>query len=313
MCLQAAGSAERRDHQKNLMFKNLNLGALGITGRQSEVIELTLSHGFKGLDLDLVEFGHQVQASGLPHARRLIDSARLRIGSVRLSLDWNCDTAAFDAQLEKLAVQIQPAAQIGCTRAIADLDPASEHKPYHENFELHRRRYGKLAEVLGRQGLKLGLGFLAPIALGRDRTYPFIQTADAFLLLLKSITSPNVGLALDVWHWHLGGGTAEQIAALGPGKVVTVGLADADPDTTAENADRALRRLPGTTGVIDAAKFLSVLAAAKYDGPVTALPSAAVFAGQSRERIVKQTAEALDSVWKVAGLQPARPGAFSRV
>ncbi len=149
------------------MFKNLNLGALGISGRQSEVIELTLSHGFKGLDLDLVEFGHQVQASGLPHARRLIDSARLRIGSVRVTLDWDCDTAAFDAQLEKLAGEIQLAQQIGCTRAITDIDPGSDNKPYHENFELHRRRYGKLAELLGRYGLKLGLGFLAPLGLRR--------------------------------------------------------------------------------------------------------------------------------------------------
>ncbi|HEY1785473.1 MAG TPA: TIM barrel protein [Pirellulales bacterium] len=295
------------------MFKNLNLAALGMSGRQSEVIELTLSHGFKGLDLDLVEFGHQVQASGLPHARRLIDSARLRIGSVRLSLDWNCDTAGFDAQLERLAGDIQLAQQIGCTRAITDIDPASDNKPYHENFELHRRRYGKLAELLGRQGLKLGLGFLAPLGLRKDRTYQFIQTADAFLLLLKSISSPNIGMALDLWHWHLGGGTIDQIRALGAGKIVTVGLADADPDTTAENADRAVRQLPGATGVIDCAEVLSLLSAGKYDGPVTALPSPSIFVGQSRERIAKQTAEALDKVWKAAGLQTARAGMVSRV
>jgi sugar phosphate isomerase/epimerase len=295
------------------MFKNLNLGALGITGRQSDVIELTLSHGFKGVDLDLVEFGHQVAATGLPHARRLIDSARLKIGSVRVALDWASDTAAFDAQLEKLSADIQLVQQIGCTRAITDIDPASDNKPYHENFELHRRRYGKLAEMLGRHGLKLGLGFLAPLALRDDRTYQFIQSAEAFLLLFKSISSPNVGVALDLWHWHLGGGTADQIRALGAGKIVTVALADADPDTTAENADKAVRRLPGATGVIDAAEILKILAAGKYDGPVTAVPSPVVFEGQSRERVVKQTAEALDSVWKAAGLQPARPGMVSRV
>ncbi len=123
-------------------------------------------------------------------------------------------------------------------------------------------------------------------------------------MLLKSISSPNVGAALDLWHWHLGGGTIDQIRALGAGKIVTVALADADPGTTAENADRAVRRLPGATGVIDAAEVLSLLVAGKYDGPVTALPSLVVFDGQGREQIVKQTAESLDNVWKAAGLQP---------
>ena len=37
------------------MFRNLNTEALGITGQDSEIIELVLSFGFKGLDLDLVE------------------------------------------------------------------------------------------------------------------------------------------------------------------------------------------------------------------------------------------------------------------
>jgi sugar phosphate isomerase/epimerase len=295
------------------MFKNLNLGALGISGRQSEVIELTLSHGFKGVDLELAEFGHQVEGTGLAHSRRLLDSARLKIGSVRLALQWDCDTPAFDAQLEKLSTDIQMVKTMGCTRAITDIDPASDTRPYHENFELHRRRYGKLAETLGRHGLKLGLGFLAPTALREAHQNSFIQTVEPFLMLVKSISSPNVGVALDVWHWHLGGGTIDQIRALAAGKIVTVALADADPDTTAANADRAIRRLPGATGVIDSAQVVSILAAGKYDGPVTAMPSPAAFAGEGREQIVKQTAQSLDALWKAAGLQTARPGMVSRV
>ena len=94
---------------------------------------------------------------------------------------------------------------------MSDIDPASDLRPYHENFELYRRRYGKLAELLGRYGLKLAIGFLAPLALRGDRVYSFIQTTDAFLLLFKLISSPNVGVALDLWHWHLGGGSLDQI------------------------------------------------------------------------------------------------------
>ena len=66
------------------MFKNLNTEALGVSGTQNEVIELALSHGFKGLELDLPAFAEQVEARGLAHSRRLLDSARLRLGSFRL-------------------------------------------------------------------------------------------------------------------------------------------------------------------------------------------------------------------------------------
>ena len=43
-----------------------------------------------------------------------------------------------------------------------------------------------------------------------------MQAVDAFLMLLKSIDSANVGVALDLWHWHFGGGTLEQIQARRP-------------------------------------------------------------------------------------------------
>ena len=38
------------------MFKNLSPETLGISGQQNEVIELALSFGFKGIDLNAVEF-----------------------------------------------------------------------------------------------------------------------------------------------------------------------------------------------------------------------------------------------------------------
>ena len=48
------------------MFRNLSTEGLGVSGRQSEIIELALSFGFKGIDLDLVDFQQQVQVNGLP-------------------------------------------------------------------------------------------------------------------------------------------------------------------------------------------------------------------------------------------------------
>ena len=58
------------------MFKNLNSGALGVTGHQSEIIELALSFGFTSIDLNVVEFAMQARLKGVPYARRLFDSPR---------------------------------------------------------------------------------------------------------------------------------------------------------------------------------------------------------------------------------------------
>jgi sugar phosphate isomerase/epimerase len=292
------------------MFKNLNVEALGVSGRPSEIIELALSNGFKGLDLDLADFAAQVQTYGLAHARRVFDSSRLKLGSFDLVLDWDLDPLGFKKELEGRAKQFELAQQLGCTRAVTIVQPASDQRPYHENFDTHRRRYVDLGDVLAGYGIRLDVGLSTDSRLREGRAFQFIQAVDAFLMLFKSIDSANVGVALDLWHWHLGGGTLDQIRSIGD-KIVTVNLADADPGMTARNADENTRRLPGETGVIDSAAVLTALGEVHYDGPVTAMPSKAVFAGLGREKIVKQTAAALDTVWKAAGLG-LRPGAMSR-
>ena len=46
------------------MFKNLDPSALGVAGHQSEIIELALTFGFRGIDLDIVEFAGRMKVHG---------------------------------------------------------------------------------------------------------------------------------------------------------------------------------------------------------------------------------------------------------
>ena len=287
------------------MFKNLGPQALGISGRESEVIELALSHGFKGLDLDLVDFAEQVKTQGMARAARLIQSARLKIGSFCVPVRWEEDSPDYQTDLEKLPELAQLAQQMGCTRATVTIEPASDSRPYHENFEFHRRRFAEIAGVLAPYEIRLGIGFLAPRCCRTGHSFPFVQVADAAILLLRSIGAPNVGLAFDSWHWHLAGGTLDQLRAVQGDKIVTVSLADCDADTTAENARLESRRLPDAGGSFDAVAVLSTLAELRYDGPVTPAPDKSQFVAQSREKVVKQAGTALDRVWKAAGLNTA--------
>jgi len=287
------------------MFKNLSTEALGISGRDSELIEWALSFGFKGLDLNLVEFAAQAQEQGLPKARRLIDSARLKIGSVRLPVRWEDDPAEYKADMDNLPNLAGLAQQMGCTRAITTIEPAGDARPYHENFEFHRRKFSDMAAALEPFGIRLGLEFLAPARHKKDRAFQFIQSVDAVLMLLRMISAPNVGLAFDSWHWLVGGGTLEQLKGLPVDKIISVSLADAEPGLNSAEADETSRRLPGETGVPDSTALLDWLAEQRYDGPITPKPHPSRVAGQGRDKIVKAAGAAIDQVWKAAGLNPA--------
>jgi len=288
------------------MFKNLCVEALGISGQPNEVIEVALSNGFKGIDLDLTAFAAQVEARGLGHARRLLDSSRLKLGTFALPIEWKVeDETQYRQEIEKLRPLAELAQQMKCARATATIEPASDRRPYHENFEFHRRRIAEVSDFLATYGIRLGIGFVAPAHARADKTFQFIQAADAALLLISSVAATNVGLVLDLWHWHLAGGTLDQMRNLPAERIVKVIVSDAEPGVTAESATDESRRLPGETGVIDVPAVLTHLAEIGYEGPITPKAHPAHFGGQSRDKIVRTAAAALDQVWKAAGLNPA--------
>ena len=122
------------------MFKNLDPSALGVAGHQSEILELALTYGFRGIDLNLVEFAGRVKLHGMGYARRLLTSAKIRVGTFPLPLDCDTDDESFKRQLASLPEYTQIAAELGCTRTLCSIAPAGDKRPYHENFEFHRKR-----------------------------------------------------------------------------------------------------------------------------------------------------------------------------
>jgi sugar phosphate isomerase/epimerase len=294
------------------MFKNLSLEALGISGTQNETIELALSNGFKGIDLDLLELGRQVEARGMPHARRLLDSAKLKYGGFELPLPLSSDDAAWQRDLEQLKKLAALAAELGCTRAVTTLAPASDERPYHQNFEFHRQRLGAAAGVLEPLGVRLGVGFLAPAEQRQGMQFEFIYQFAPLLMLLNMVGRRNVGVVLDLWQLHAAGGGLDEIRGLAADQVVAVRVADFPADAPREAARDEQRLLPGETGVIDTPAALVALAEKGYDGPVTPYPHRSHFQGQRREEIARRAGQALDAVWKSAGLSPAGKLAAAR-
>lgn len=287
------------------MYKNLSKEALGITGHQSELIELTLSHGFRGMDLDGAEFLQRVKASSLAHASRLLTSAKLKLGSFALPVDIEADDAEFEQQLVAAEALAEAAAAVKCDRAILVLSPGSDLRPYHENFELHRQRLGKIAAALAKHQVRLAVGVRAAASLRAGKSFEFIHNYEALLVLLNMVGSANVGLHLDLWQWVVGGGRVEDLRKIPAGKVMTVTLSDLPADVTLDQAAPEQCLLPGETGAIDAAAALVALAELGYDGPVSPQVDRSQLTVQNREQVVKLASQKLEEVWKAAGLSPA--------
>jgi sugar phosphate isomerase/epimerase len=287
------------------MFRNLSTDSLGVSGRQSEIIEMALSFGFKGVDLDLADFQEQVKVNGLPRARRLLDSAKLKIGTFRLPLVWDDTDEIYQQGLQSLGESLKLAAEVGATRAVTSLAPANDTRPYHENFEFHRRRLTELGEVLAPHGMRLGIELLASAAARKDRAYQFIYTLDALAMLVSMIRSTNVGIVLDPWQIHAGGGTLDDVQKIGGTRIVAVYLSDAPADVPPAELTDEQRLLPGETGAIDSAAVLTRLAEWGYDGPVTPRAHKSRVVAMRREQVVKLAGQRLDEAWKSAGLNAA--------
>ena len=84
------------------MYKNFSPSALGITGRQSELIELALTYGFRGMDIDMSEMRRRASRSTPVEAFKYLKATDLSIGSYRLDIDLDADEETFKTQLTGL-------------------------------------------------------------------------------------------------------------------------------------------------------------------------------------------------------------------
>jgi sugar phosphate isomerase/epimerase len=287
------------------MFKSLSAGAIGVRGTTEEIAKLAGAHGFGGMELDGVEAADLMERGELDTLRAIYAGSGLRPGAVGLPVQFRADEETFQRDLAGLPRVAKAAAAMGCQRCATWLLPASDELAFAENFELHRRRLKACAEVLGEHGCRLGLEFVGPRTARAGKKHEFVYDMKGMLRLADAIGTGNVGLLLDCWHWYCTAGTVDDILALAPEQVVHVHVNDAPAGVALDEQLDSRRALPGETGVIDAAGFLSALAEIGYDGPVMAEPFSQRVRDLPADEAVRVTSKALDGIFSAAGLQPA--------
>jgi len=284
------------------MYRSFDPAALGISGRQSEIIELALTYGYRGLVLDFAELLKRSDERGVEQATRFLSSAQLKIGGFELPDAWRADDATFKSSLGVLAANAHVASTAGVSLCRGTVLPATDDYPYHENFEIHRRRLGEIAEVLAPHNVRLAVDFLAAPIRRAGREFQFIAEAEAMVLLIKSVGASNVGLALDSWNWHFGGGTTDLIQSLGADRVYAFSIADATPETTLDGLTEEHRVMPCEDGVVEIVPMLETLRSGGFEGPVKLAPHPNCFTGMKRDAIMKACRLTFDQLWAAAGL-----------
>jgi sugar phosphate isomerase/epimerase len=287
------------------MIKNFSPQALGINGRQSELIELALTYAYCGMDVDMSEMLRRSQRSSPEDAAKYLDAAKIKIGGFNLDVDLDADDDAFASQVVTLHPIADLAKQLGASRCYLRLPAATDRLPYHEYFETQRDRLSQISQALEPRGIKLGVGFNAGKELNEGKEFEFVRNVEGFVALISAVGSSNVGYLIDTWDWVIGDGAMDQISELSADSIVAVRLASVPEDVDAANATTVDRVLPAMEGALDHVKLIEHLETAGFAGPVSPGASSTRYKGTTRESIVQKSQEAVDGIFKAAGLHVA--------
>jgi sugar phosphate isomerase/epimerase len=285
------------------MFKNLSPDAIGIFGRQGEMLEIALTHRFQGLEIDITEVTKRAKAASVAQACKYLASARVTIGGFELPVRWAADETHFKNDLAQIGTLLDVCKAIGADRCYTTVRPTCDDRPMHENFQFHVDRLRKVAEAIAPAELKLGLTILPAPADRKDGGFEFIHQVDPLLLLISNVQKPNIGLLLDTWAWTVGGGDVEKLRTFRGDQIVSVRLADMPAEADIANIQPQQKILPAVDGgVIDNVAYLGVLDELGYQGPVAVAQHNSHMKGQAREPIVAKSSHLLDGLFAAAGI-----------
>jgi len=289
-------------------FVSLN-GALtrGVSG--ADKARLAASTGYGGVDWD---FG-AARTAGLAATQALFADLKITPTIVNLPmarpLPFGGTEAAFREALTQLAADAEFTAAVGCQKMMVVL-PASTTEPREDQLKLVRDRFAAIAEILQRSKIRLGLEFLGPRYFREGRAggpavVPFVWNLRDALALAKEC-GPNIGVILDVWHWHHSGSTVADILTADRSRIVHVHVSDAKATPPAEVRDDQ-RLMPGE-GIIDLAGFFGALKKIGYADGVSPEPLGRIPAEMSPEEAARLGLQTTMAVLTKAGIPIAAVG-----
>jgi sugar phosphate isomerase/epimerase len=285
------------------MFVSLN-GAVtaGKNVGWPEFAYLAARTGYGGVDWSLAP----AQAEGLARTRALFAELKIRPAIANLPmarpLPFGGSEAIFTEALGKLADDAAFGAAAGC-RAMMVVLPPTGPVPKDEYRKQVRDRVAAISDVLRKSDTRLGLEFLGVPQFRVPRagivSHPFIWTLPETVALAGDCGT-NIGVVLDVWHWHHSGGALADILATDASRIVHVHVSDARPMPPDEVRDD-MRVMPGE-GTIDLVGFFRALDRIGYVGGVSPEPLGRIPAAMPADEAARLALTTTIGVMKKAGV-----------
>lgn len=284
------------------MIHTLNPSIAG--GGIEEGAQIAARHGFSGIELPLAAAHERAQRDGLDAVAQLYRSHNLVTPVFGLGVEWRADEDTFQSGLEQLPALARTAASLGANRCVTWVlpDGGIPVADYRANSV---RRFAAIAKVLNDHEISLGLEFIGPrhFRTAPDNVWFYdiagaLQACDEIASVAKC---DNLGLLVDCFHWFNTQGSAMDLASIPAEQVVHVHINDV-PNVSLDEQRDDVRFLPGETGVIDIAAFLSTLAAIGYAGPVSTEVLGNALDGLSPDEKAARTIEAQKKCFALANL-----------
>jgi len=278
-----------------MMYASLNPGLIGIKTELADSLALAQRHGYRGLDAQIEPLHTAVIQTSAAAVRDQFAQHGLTPGVWNLPFKpYAQTTAKWRDALAKLPPLLATAQAVGATRAGMWLSPGSYDRNYEQNFAFHVERFQPIAGLMADHGIQLGLEFIGPETMLRLFKFPFVRSIAQTRELTRAI-GPNCGQIIDSYNWYCAGGTRADFEGLSSREVVGIHLNDAPAGIPVSAQFDGVRRLPGTTGVIDLLGFMQGLANAGYTGPITAEPYDAELSALPADESAARTFRALQS------------------
>jgi sugar phosphate isomerase/epimerase len=302
MCASAVLAAARPSAAADGWFVSLN-GALtrGVSG--ADKVRLAAATGYGGVDWDFAP----AKAAGLTATQALFAELKIKptIANLPMArpLPFAGDDPSFREALKQLADDAAFTAAIGCRRMMVVLPPTTT-EPRQDQLERVRDRFAAISEIVQRSQVRVGLEFLGPLYFREGRAggppvTPFVWNLAETLALAKDC-GPNIGVVLDVWHWHHAGSTVADILAADPLRIVHVHVSDAKAMPPADVRDNQ-RVMPGE-GIIDLVGFFGALKKIGYADGVSPEPLGRIPAEMPAEEAARLGLQTTTAVLRKAGV-----------
>lgn len=201
-------------------------GAIGVSGNQTEMIDLAARHGFESVEAkphDLAKLNDDQRQRLLQHLK----GKNLVWGAAGLPIEFRKEEETFREGLKRLPKLMAGLQKAGVSRVGTWLSPSHDSLTYLQNFNQHVRRLREVSKILKDNGQRFGLEYVGTFNLRTRSKFPFVHSMVEAAELIDEIGTGNVGFVLDSWHWWTADESEADLLQLKNNQIVAVDLNDA--------------------------------------------------------------------------------------